>query len=236
MKLVIFDCDGTLVDSQNAICAAMDHAFTGLGLVAPRRIEVLGVVGLSLPEAFQVLAPEHSAAVRAELSERYKSAFPRNLPGALPHDSPSPIPRDPLFAGAKDAVEALARREDIVLGIATGKSRRGVDRLLEQESWHGMFRTIQTADDHPSKPHPSMIERAMQEAEIAADNTVIIGDTTFDIEMGRNAGVRTIGVSWGYHEVAALRAAGAHALIDGFEAVEEAVDRLLGRVESGRCA
>ena len=225
MKLVIFDCDGTLVDSQDAICSAMTHAFQTIGLGPPSRAEVLGVVGLSLPEAFQVLARDCSAAVRAELAEHYKSAFPR--------DAPSAIPRDPLYPGAKTAVEALARRRDIVLGIATGKSRRGVDRLLEQEQWHGLFATIQTADGHPSKPHPAMIEAAMREAGVAERRTVIVGDTTFDIEMGRNAGVSTIGVAWGYHEVDRLQAAGAHAIVVDFAALEAAVDRLIAG-EEGR--
>jgi phosphoglycolate phosphatase len=219
MKLVIFDCDGTLVDSQNAICAAMDLAFGGLGLVPPRRIEVLGVVGLSLPQAFEVLAPEQPAPVRAALAEAYKTAFPKH--------APSPLPRDPLYTGAKATIESLARRDDIVLGIATGKSRRGVDRLLDQEGWHGLFRTIQTADDHPSKPHPSMIDTAMREAEIGQDRTVIVGDTTFDITMGLNARVTTIGVGWGYHDVTALEQAGAHAIVSEFDAVEAAIDRLL---------
>jgi phosphoglycolate phosphatase len=219
MKLVIFDCDGTLVDSQNAICAAMVHAFGGLGLTPPSRLEVLGVVGLSLPEAFEVLAPRESALVRAELAERYKSAFPRH--------EPSPIPRDPLFDGAKTAVETLAARHDIVLGIATGKSRRGVIRLFDQEGWHDLFQTIQTADDHPSKPHPSMIDEAMRETDIPPDRTVIVGDTTYDVTMGLNAGVSTIGVSWGYHDVSALERAGAHAIVSAFDTVETAIDRLL---------
>src|SRR5262245_49004866 len=105
MKLVIFDCDGTLVDSQDAICGAMDVAFSGLGLPAPTRVEVLSVVGLSLTEAFRVLAPRHGEAMLQALTDRYKGAFPVTAAAA--------IPRDPLFAGAREAVEALARRGDI---------------------------------------------------------------------------------------------------------------------------
>lgn len=221
MKLVIFDCDGTLVDSQEAICAAMDRAFAGMGLMAPRRIDVLSVVGLSLPEAFAVLAPDRSPAVLLELAERYKAAFPSHMPSA--------IPRDPLFTGAKVTVEGLACRDDIRLGIATGKSKRGVVRLLDQEGWHGHFCTIQTADDHPSKPHPSMIETAMREADIGPERTVIVGDTTYDVEMGLAAGVATIGVTWGYHPEDRLRAAGAHTIVSAFDAVEAAVERLIGR-------
>ena len=126
MKLVIFDCDGTLVDSQDAICGAMSRAFQGLGLPAPHRADVLAVVGLSLPEAFQVLASRHSQAVRNDLAERYKSAFPATAAEG--------IARDPLYPGARTCIEALARRDDIRLGIATGKSRRGVARLFDQES------------------------------------------------------------------------------------------------------
>jgi phosphoglycolate phosphatase len=204
-KLIIFDCDGTLVDSQNAIVAAMDFAFDNLGLTPPARAETLSVVGLSLPEAFAVLAPGESEATRAALAERYRSDFPRARAEAARHD--------PLFPGIGNVITTLAQRSDVVMGVATGKSKRGVKRLFDQESWHGAFRTIQTADDNPSKPHPGMILRAMAETGNAPETTVMIGDTTYDIEMARAAHVGAIGVAWGYHPSIRLMESGAHRVV-----------------------
>ena len=205
MKLVILDCDGTLVDSQNGICAAMSQAFGGMGLVAPSRAETLAIVGLSLPEAFAVLAPGHDRATHAKLAECYCDAFRETRQ--------DPVLSEPLFAGVRDAIEAFGARDDVVLGIATGKSRRGVDRLFEREGWAPRFLTVQTADDHPSKPHPAMVLSAMAETGIGADQTVMIGDTTFDMKMALAAGVGALGVAWGYHTPEELREAGAHAVI-----------------------
>ena len=224
MKLVIFDCDGTLVDSQNAICAAMSTAFAALELPEPTRAEVLGVVGLSLPQAFAVLAGTHSQAVQAKLAELYRADFPGKRDPSVAHD--------PLYAGVGAAVAALARRDDVVLGIATGKSRRGVARLLAREGWEGHFLTIQTADDNPSKPHPSMILRAMREADAAPTSTLMVGDTTYDIEMACNAAVGALGVAWGYHAPDLLRRAGAHAVAQSGDGLVAAIDAQLAAQEA----
>jgi phosphoglycolate phosphatase len=202
MKLVVLDCDGTLVDSQNGICEAMEHAFSGLGLVAPTREQTLAIVGLSLPEAFLALAPEHDEVVRLDLAHRYRSAFVE-----LKRD---PAHHEPLFEGIADAIAAFSGRDDLMLGIATGKSRRGIDRLFERESWAEHFSTIQTADEHPSKPHPAMVLAAMAETDMQPEATVMVGDTSFDMEMARAAGVGALGVAWGYHDAEELRDAGAH--------------------------
>jgi phosphoglycolate phosphatase len=222
-KLVILDCDGTLVDSQNGICEAMQHAFSGLGLPVPSRAATLAIVGLSLPEAFAALAPVCTPAVRGKLSERYRTAFVEMKPNPAHHEPP--------FEGVGAAIEALSGRENVILGIATGKSRRGVDRLLKREGWEKHFLTEQTADDHPSKPHPAMILAAMEEAGVGPERTVMVGDTTFDMQMALAAGSGALGVSWGYHPVAQLLDAGAHGVIEACEHLFADIDAYFSRRE-----
>ncbi len=223
MTLVIFDCDGTIVDSQAGIVVSMDHAFSSLGMTPPTRAQTLAVVGLSLPEAFAALAPEAEYETRFDLAERYKQAF-REL-NYDPSDS------EILFPDAKAVITGLAARENYLLGVATGKSRRGVDRLFDREGWHRHFITIQTADDHPSKPHPSMIERAMAETGATRCDTVMVGDTTYDIAMARAAGVGAIGVTWGYHLANELTDAGAHAIVHAYGALPAAIDAVLAQLK-----
>ncbi len=214
--LIIFDCDGTLVDSQHAIVASMQHAYATVGLPCPPRDKVLGIVGLSLPECFEVLSPEQDLATRTELARLYKDGNVWKSAAERVHD--------PLYDGAGDLIAALAAREDIILGVATGKSRRGVARLVERERWHGHFLTVQTADDHPSKPHPSMLLRAMAEAGVEPAQTMMIGDTAYDMAMARNAGVHGIGVTWGYHAHDHLRDAGAGVICHTFAELSRHID------------
>jgi phosphoglycolate phosphatase len=214
LRLVIFDVDGTLVDSQHHIVAAQRRAFAVFGLTPPTREQALSVVGLSLPEAFATLVGADGPVL--ELSEAYKDAWTelRGQPGFA----------EVLYPGARETIAALSRRADLRLGIATGKSRKGVDRVLAAQGWGDIFATIQTADEHPSKPDPSMILAAMAETGIAAEAAAMIGDTTFDMAMAVAAGVRPIGVAWGYHDPAALVACGAEVVVDDFAALRALLD------------
>lgn len=216
MQLAIFDCDGTIADSQHMIVAAMAEAFRVTGLPAPPREAVVRVIGLSLEHAVRELVPEALHARAAAIAEDYKSSFHALRDAGLPPE--------PLFPGLKAAILQL-KQQGVRLGIATGKSRRGVRLLLEREGLADAFDTIQTADTHPSKPHPSMIDAAMAETGANAGDTVMIGDTTFDMAMAVNAGVHGVGVAWGYHPVAALREAGAGVIVADAAAMLETLAR-----------
>ena len=205
MKLVIFDVDGTLVDSQNFIVEAQTRAFTALGLVPPPRETMLSIVGLSLVRAFEVLVPGGPA---EELAAGYRAAWQQMRL--------DPAFGDRLYPGACEAVETLAQRKDARLGIATGKSQKGVQHLFDEQGWHHLFASVQTSDLHPSKPDPSMILAALAQTGTAPQDAVIVGDTEFDMAMGRAAGVRRIGVTWGYHPTARLIEGGAEHLVDDF--------------------
>ncbi|MFW2831532.1 HAD-IA family hydrolase [Sphingomonas sp. ID0503] len=202
-RLAVFDCDGTLVDSQAHICSAMEACFASAGLAAPSRQATRRVVGLSLVEVMQVLHPDGTGDHHVELAEGYKRAFQTLRAEGMVHE--------PLFDGVGALVEAL---DDggWLLGIATGKSDRGLNLCLAQHGLLPRFVTLQTADRHPSKPHPAMLHSAMAEAGAEPETTVMIGDTSYDMEMARNAGVRAIGVAWGYHDAEELIASGAEAV------------------------
>ena len=204
-RLVVFDCDGTLVDGQAAICETMELAFRNTGLAAPERNKVRRIVGLSLPFALRELAPDATDDERHAVVEAYKAGYRElRLSGAL---------REPLYAGIAALIDELDA-EGRLLGVATGKSDRGLHACLDTHGIKHRFVSRQPADRHPSKPHPAMLEAALGDAGVAPADAVMIGDTSFDMEMAQAAGVRAIGVAWGYHEPRELLDAGASAVAE----------------------
>ena len=219
LRLVIFDVDGTLVDSQDMIFDAFTFAYQQAGLPVPARSHALSFVGMSLETIFPALSPELDAATHAALAQGYRDAY-KHL-----RETRGSTATSPFFPGARAALAALAAQDWTLMAVATGKSRRGLDKLVEGHGLHGLFQSTQTADTHPSKPHPSMIHAILSETGVAPDRAVMVGDTSFDIDMARAAGVRSIGVRWGYHPPETLRA---DRLIADFDALLPNIDDLIG--------
>lgn len=218
-RLVIFDVDGTLVDSRADIIGSMTDGFALAGLPAPDPEAVMGIVGLSLDIAVPRLAPDLPGETHARIVAAYKQAYmARRVRAGADHS--------PFYPGMRELIEELAAEPATILAIATGKSRRGLDALLENHAMTGTFFTTQCADDHPSKPNPSMILAALAETGIAADRAVMIGDASFDIDMAHAAGVRAIGVGWGFQPAVAL--AHAEAFVTSASELRRAIENLTG--------
>jgi len=207
VRLAVFDCDGTLVDTEGSIVTAMHRAFESKGLELPAAAEVRALVGLSLLESVRELAPEKNPELHEELVNAYRGAYSqlRQEPGF----------RQDLFPGTLETLDILAER-GILLGIATGKSRRGLDTTLDLHGIRGRFATLQTADDAPSKPHPGMVLQAMEETGSEPAATVLLGDTVFDMQAAAQARATGIGVAWGYHPSEDLHQAGAALVIENY--------------------
>ncbi|HVM22132.1 MAG TPA: HAD-IA family hydrolase [Sphingomicrobium sp.] len=202
-RLAIFDCDGTLVDSGATIYSALADTFALHGLELPPAQHCRRVVGLSLVEAIGSLLPHADAGMIAELAEDYKRAFwSMRSAGRV---------QEPLYEGVLDLLDAL-EADGWLLAVATGKSDRGLRLCLEGHGIHARFVSLQTADRHPSKPHPSMVHQAIAEAGATPQRTIVVGDTSFDMAMAVAAGTGGIGAGWGYHHPAELISAGALAV------------------------
>lgn len=215
VRLAVFDCDGTLADGQAAICTAMEIAFAEADLAVPKRHEVRRIVGLSLPVAIRQLAPRANDAQLAAAVEAYKTAFrAARLDGSL---------HEPLFDGIGPLLGRL-HEAGWTLGIATGKSHRGLTSLLAANKLAPLFATLHTADHYPSKPHPAMLEAAMEATLAAPEATLMIGDTVYDMQLAQAAGARGLGVAWGYHEADELLAAGAEVVADTPEDLEKLIN------------
>ncbi|MDG2341201.1 MAG: HAD-IA family hydrolase [Paracoccaceae bacterium] len=201
MRLVMFDMDGTLLDSQDFIVEAMRRAFSQMELPDLGRAEILSIVGLSLDHAISTLMPDLKDREVSEATNLYKQNFialraEKGGEGAAP-----------LYPDVRETLEILSQDNHLLMGVATGNARRGLDHAYSSHNLGSFFVTHQTADNHPSKPNPSMLITALQETGTDVANAVMIGDTQFDMEMAKAAGYHAIGVNWGYHPVERLSAA-----------------------------
>lgn len=219
LRLAVFDVDGTLIDSEHNIITAMTEAWSRMELGVPEPAEVRRIIGLSLVEACASLLPWATHEVHRSVAEAYKDSFRalRLLPDSV----------EPLFPGVLDALDEL-EQAGWLLGLATGKSRRGVDNMLDNHGLHGRFITIQTADDNPGKPNPGMLLRASAETGTECAQIAMIGDTAYDMAMAASARAAGVGVSWGYHSVAELHQAGARLVIDSFDNLADILETLTG--------
>lgn len=204
-RLATFDCDGTLVDSGATIYAALEATFRDHGLELPPPREARRVIGLSLTEAMAGLLSGSTIEQQIELAESYKRSFMRlRAAGRV---------EEPLFDGVLELLDAL-EADGWLLAVATGKSDRGLKHCLELHGIHARFVSLQTADRHPSKPHPSMVHEAIADAGASPETTIVVGDTSFDMAMAAAAGAAGIGAAWGYHEPQELIDAGAVAVAE----------------------
>ena len=201
MRLILFDCDGTIVDSQQAIITGMTRAMVQVGLEPVADTDILKTIGLSLEAAVELYLPDSSVQQRTDLIEAYKSIATEI---AAQEDR-----GEAVFPGIGELIHDLAAEQDTLLGIVTMKSRRGVRRVCKTHGFENVFHVLKSADDGPGKPNPQLILDAMDELGVTPGQTVMIGDTVYDMAMAKNAGVLPIGVSWGYNPVSDLRAYGA---------------------------
>ena len=220
MRLVLFDADGTIVDSQAVIHESMRLAFARFGYSEPPLEATRSIIGLTLDTAIATMldrpVDEEILAMTAEYKEIYIGIAGR------------PDLQCRAFSGVPEIIHQLAGRDDILLGLVTGKSRRGVERLLESHGFANCFAVSRCADDCPSKPHPAMVLECCRDAGVPASRTMVIGDTAFDMEMARSAGAIGIGVAWGYHPAERMLKAGAQAIANDCTDLGSVLDRWLG--------
>lgn len=218
MRLVIFDLDGTLIDSEALIVATVGDAFRALNEPVPTDAAIRSISGITARDAMSILAPAAGPERIEEIVERYRTTY-RSRAGTA---------AEPLFDGALAALDRLQAQPETILAVATGKGYRGAVTLLERHGLIERFNSIQTPDHNRGKPDPQMLDTAMTKAGIGREASVMIGDTVHDMRMAKAGGIKAIAVAWGYHEPAELTRAGADVVIGRFDELDAAIDQLLG--------
>lgn len=217
MRLVVFDLDGTLINSEALIIETVRESFEAVGQAIPTDAAIRSISGITARDAMGILAPGAAEDRIDVILNSYRSTYMQK----------AGLAREPMFEGALAALDRLQAQPETILAVATGKGHAGAITLLERHDIIGRFHSIQTPAHNRGKPDPQMIETAMERAGIGREATVMIGDTSHDMKMARNAGVKALGVSWGYHTVPELESAGAHIVIHRMDELVDAVDRLL---------
>jgi len=218
MRLVIFDLDGTLIDSEALIIGAVRDSFTAVNEPIPDDHAIRSISGITARDALAILAPQAEPARIDILLESYVSHYRAR----------SSASREPMFAGALQALDRLQAAPETILAVATGKGYSGAVTLLEHHGIIGRFNSIETPTHNRGKPDPQMLETAMEKAGVDAAHSVMVGDTVHDMRMAKAGGIKAIGVAWGYHAVEDLKDAGADVVIGDFVELDAAVDRLVG--------
>ncbi|MGH8453381.1 MAG: HAD-IA family hydrolase [Nevskiales bacterium] len=199
--LIVFDWDGTLMDSAGHIVAAMQHAIRGLGLPVRSDTQLSELIGLGLNDAFARLYPELNTAATLKLLSQYRQHFLN-----------PPVPEAVLFSGVQETLQQL-HAAGYRMAVATGKSRRGLDRALDETGLKPLFVASRCADECASKPDPQMLNEILWECAVEPARALMVGDTEYDMAMARNADVIALGVACGVHEPARLRAGGASVVL-----------------------
>lgn len=202
MKLVLFDCDGTLVDSAGLIHEVMSRTFDAFELRRPEAGATRSIIGLTLDIAIaRLLGQPHVDDRATAMTTHYKAIF-----SSVRSER---IFQEALFPGIAEMMQVLAARDELLIGAVTGKSRQGLRHIAATHGFDKLFFVSRTADDCPSKPHPAMVMECCVEAGVDPKDTIVIGDAIYDMQMAKAAGAGALGVAWGYASVAELVEAGA---------------------------
>ena len=218
MRFIVFDCDGTIVNSRNTTVRLIENVWRAQGLIPPKEEEILTVTALPLEEAVRYLCPTKDKHVVEKLIQTcHEYMIDKKVAQGE---------QEVLFEGVVETLKTL-KTKDTILAIITGKSRKGLEQILQNHNLKQFFTLTKTADCGPSKPNPTVLLEAIEEIGAEKQQTVFIGDTIYDMQMAKNAHVKSIGVSFGYHSVEALKTNGAFAIVEAFSHLPNAIYQVL---------